>query len=156
MRLGRLAMVLPAAAALLAGCGADPYPDDVPGTFHTYFDTEMKGFDPIQSDEETKSYCVQNVYDSLYEFHWLKRPLELVPCLAAEMPRVSGDGLTWTIPLKRGVRFADDPCFPGGKGREFADEDRRTGGVEVSQHQLQPAQETRQHLDGSQQRLHTL
>ena len=123
-RARRFARLLPAAAVLvLAGCGANPYPDDVPGTFHTYFITEMKGFDPIQSDEETKSYCVQNVYDSLYEFHWLKRPLELVPCLAAEMPRVAPDGLTWTIPLKKGVRFTDDPCFPGGKGREFVASD---------------------------------
>jgi oligopeptide transport system substrate-binding protein len=118
-RARRLARLLPAAALILAGCGADPYPDDVPGTFHAYFQTEMKGFDPIVADEETRNYCVQNVYDSLYEYHWLKRPYELKPCLAAAMPTISEDGLTYTIPLQKGVRFADDPCFPGGKGREF-------------------------------------
>jgi ABC-type transport system substrate-binding protein len=35
------------------------------------------------------------------------------------MPEVSEDGLTYTIRLKQGVRFADDPCFPGGRGREL-------------------------------------
>jgi oligopeptide transport system substrate-binding protein len=124
MRLRRLALVLPAAAALfLGGCGADPYPDDVPGTFHAYFPNEMKGFDPVVADEEVRNYCVQNVYDSLYEYEWLKRPYELKPCLAAAMPTVSADGLTWTIPLQKGVVFADDPCFPGGKGRELVADD---------------------------------
>jgi ABC-type transport system substrate-binding protein len=39
------------------------------------------------------------------------------------MPEVSADGLTYTIRIKQGIHFADDPCFPGGKGRELVAED---------------------------------
>ena len=31
---------------------------------------------------------------------------------------VTRHGETWTFTIKRGIKFADDACFPGGKGRE--------------------------------------
>jgi ABC-type transport system substrate-binding protein len=119
------AALLGVAAAAFAGCGADPYPAEPAGTLHMYLIQEMKGFDPPQADEEISSSCVLNVYDQLYEYHYLKRPFELVPCLATAMPEVSTDGLTVTIHLKKGVRYADDPCFEktGGKGREMTASD---------------------------------
>lgn len=107
------------AAATLAACGTDAYPGEPPGALHTYVISEMKGFDPIQAGEETSSLLVINFYDQLYEFDYLARPFALTPCLADGMPEVSEDGLTYTIRLKQGVRFADDPCFPGGRGREL-------------------------------------
>lgn len=111
--------LLAACAVLLAGCGADPYPGQPEeGTLRVLLLEEMKGFDPAYTDEEISHTCVVNVYDQLYQHHHLKRPYELEPCLAEGMPDVSEDGLTYTIRLKKGVRYADDPCFPGGKGRE--------------------------------------
>ena len=32
---------------------------------------------------------------------------------------VSADGKHWSFELHSGVRFVDDPCFPGGRGREL-------------------------------------
>jgi len=58
------------------------------------------------------------IFESLYEYHYLKRPYELVPLLAEEMPQISDDHLTYTIRIKKGIFFQDDPCFPDGKGRE--------------------------------------
>lgn len=58
------------------------------------------------------------IFESLYEYHYLKRPCELVPLLAEEMPQISDDHLTYTIRIKKGIFFQDDPCFPDGKGRE--------------------------------------
>jgi ABC-type transport system substrate-binding protein len=116
--------LLVACALVLAGCGASPYasqPEE--GTLHERLVAEMKGFDPTQVDEEISHACVINVYDQLYEHHNLKRPYELQPCLAAAMPEISADGLTYTIRLKKGVKYADDPCFPGGKGRELVASD---------------------------------
>ena len=63
------------------------------------------------------------LYDTLYEYRYLKVPYELKPSLAAAMPEVSKDRLTYTIRLKKGVRFIDDACFKGGKGREVVAED---------------------------------
>jgi oligopeptide transport system substrate-binding protein len=116
--------LLATCALLFAGCGADPYPGQPEeGTLRVPLITEMKGFDPTQADEETTSTMVVNIYDQLYEYHHLKRPFELVPCLAASMPEISADGLTQTIRLKQGVRYCDDPCFPDGKGREVVASD---------------------------------
>ena len=59
------------------------------------------------------------VYDALYEYDYLARPFRVVPALADGMPEVSKDRRTYTIKLKPGIRYPDDACFPGGKGREF-------------------------------------
>jgi len=74
--------------------------------------------DPAHASNIYASFLVGNLYDTLYRYKYLARPYELTPNLASAMPQVSEDGLTYTIRLKPGVRFADDPAFPGGKGRE--------------------------------------
>ena len=63
------------------------------------------------------------VYETLYVFHFLKRPYELVPQLADGMPEISEDHLTYTIRIKKGVLFQDDDCFPDGNGRELKAQD---------------------------------
>ena len=66
---------------------------------------------------------VQTLYDSLYAYKYLKRPYELKPRLAAAMPEISEDGLTYTIRLKEGIRFVDNQAFANGRGREVVAED---------------------------------
>ena len=79
--------------------------------------------DPVQSATRYSNLLVTALYDTLYEYRYLKVPYELKPSLAAAMPEVSKDRLTYTIRLKKGVRFIDDACFKGGKGREVVAED---------------------------------
>ena len=79
--------------------------------------------DPVQSATTYSNLVVTAVYDTLYEYRYLKSPYELKPNLAASMPSVSKDGLVYTISLKKGVRFMNDPAFEGGKGREVVAED---------------------------------
>ncbi len=83
----------------------------------------IRGFDPITASDTTAISAICKVYEGLYEYEYLVRPYELKPMLADGMPEVSADRLTYTVRLKKGVRFADDPCFPGGKGRELTAED---------------------------------
>src|SRR6185369_966907 len=52
---------------------------------------------------------------ALYDWGYLERPYALVPSIAAGMPEYSADGRTWTIRIKRGIHFADDPAFNGRK-----------------------------------------
>ena len=40
-------------------------------------------------------------------------PVKLVPLTAEAMPEPSADFRTWTVRLKRGILFADDPAFKG-------------------------------------------
>ena len=49
------------------------------------------------------------------EFSYLARPYRFVPHTAAAMPEISADGKTWTIRLKTGIYFSDDPAFKGKK-----------------------------------------
>ncbi len=79
--------------------------------------------DPVASATAYANFVVVNVYDTLYSYKYLARPYEIKPNLAAELPTISEDGLTFTIPIKQGVYFADNRAFPDGKGREVVAED---------------------------------
>jgi ABC-type oligopeptide transport system substrate-binding subunit len=80
---------------------------------------DVKSLDPAVC-YDTVSYAVMPLaMESLFEYSYLKRPLELEPLLADGMPLVSKDRKTYTIKLKKGVLWQDDAAFPGGKGREL-------------------------------------
>lgn len=106
---------------LLGGCGADPYPGDPPGALHLGLDTAPESLDPAGAGDQYSNTCVTNLYDQLYEYDHYARPYAVKPCLALDMPEVSPDGLVYTIRIKPGVRYIDDPCFTatGGVGREL-------------------------------------
>lgn len=76
----------------------------------------VSGIDPLHLTGASGKVAV-NIFETLFQYHYLKRPYVLVPLLAAAMPEISADGLTWTIRLRTDVRFEDDPAFPGGRGR---------------------------------------
>lgn len=84
---------------------------------------KVSNLDPGNLEDVYGGEVIGQVVDSLYTYHYLKRPFEMIPCLAAEMPTISEDKLTYTIPIKKGVLFQDDPCFPDGKGRELKAQD---------------------------------
>ncbi len=117
-RLRMQAVALVAASFAGGGCEERPEPD---ARFVAV--AEIKGFDPVYANDSYSAGAQIQVYEGLYEIHYLKRPLQMVPLLADGMPEVSEDGLTYTFHLKKGVRFQDDPCFPGGKGRELTAHD---------------------------------
>ena len=78
--------------------------------------------DPITGSTVYDNRACGNVYETLLQYKYFKRPYELEPLLLAAMPTTE-DGLTWRFELKQGVRFHDDDCFPGGKGRELVTDD---------------------------------
>jgi len=98
--------------------GAEPSPRVLYGS-----GGDFKGFDPVDSGDVESADQVCRVYEGLLEYDYLTRPYRVIPRLAAALPEVSPDGLTYTFKLRQGVRFQDDPCFPGGRGREVTAED---------------------------------
>ena len=74
-------------------------------------------FDPIMASDVAASRAISLVYEGLYSYGYQERPYQLVPVLAESLPDVSEDGLTYRFVLKEGVRFADDACFGGNRGR---------------------------------------
>jgi len=79
--------------------------------------------DPARASSVYNKFLAVNLFDTLYRYRYLARPYALAPNLALELPQVSEDGLVYTIRLKKGVRFVDDPAFPGGIGREVTAQD---------------------------------
>jgi len=118
-----LALAL-ALAFLAAGCGQPLNPGAKPGEMVYYSEGgDIKGFDPVKASDVDTALQVCKIYEGLLEYDYLYRPYRLVPNLAESLPEVSADGLTYTFRIKKGIYFQDDPCFPGGKGREVTAED---------------------------------
>ena len=84
---------------------------------------EFETMDPPGAFDEKSEQVQRQVYGTLLTYAYLERPYKLVPDLAESMPSVSADKLTYTFHLRKGVRFHDNPCFPGGKGREMTADD---------------------------------
>lgn len=87
--------------------------------------SKIRGLDPMDIGDTTSSGLGSNIYECLYQYHYLKRPYELIPALAAELPQVSSDGLTYTILIRNDVFFQDNPCFQAsnGQGRKVVAQD---------------------------------
>lgn len=122
----RFLTTLVAIGLVLAGCG----PADGPAvsgpplkTYRHFMDQAPTTLDPVQGSNIYANFVILNAYDTLYSYKYLARPYELKPNLAADFPTISPDGLEYTIRLKKGVHFINDPCFPGGRGREVVAED---------------------------------
>jgi len=78
---------------------------------YNVYGSKVKSIDPATCGDTTSSAMQGNVWEGLYTYHYLKRPVEVIPLLAADFPNVSPDGLTYTIPLRRGVKYARNACF---------------------------------------------
>ncbi len=74
--------------------------------------------DPAHASSIYANFLVVNLYDTLYRYRYLAKPYEITLNLAAAMPQISEDGLSYTIVIRKGVKFSDDPAFAGGAGRE--------------------------------------
>lgn len=111
---------------LIAAC-SDPPDEDKSAIAETVYRHSMDGsprsLDPAQASSVYAKMLVVNLFDTLYRYKYLARPYELEPNLAEGLPQVSSDGLIYTIRIKPGVYFIDDPAFPGGKGRTVSAED---------------------------------
>ena len=120
-----LPLVLLALLLGLTGCGADPYPGALPGEMHVPLAVAPQSLDPARGSDQYSNTCIVNLYDQLYEYDYYAVPYALKPCLAEAMPEMSEDALTYTIRIKKGVHYIDDPCFAatGGKGREVVASD---------------------------------
>jgi ABC-type transport system substrate-binding protein len=79
------------------------------------FRTAETGFDPAKINDIYSTAVTGHIFEALYAYDHLARPAKIRPNLADGMPQVSADFKTWTVRLKRGIYFADDPVFKGAK-----------------------------------------
>jgi oligopeptide transport system substrate-binding protein len=79
------------------------------------FPTDVSGLDPAGTQETYASVVEARIFDALYVWDYHARPYRFVPSIASGMPEISADGRIWTIHIRRGIYFADDPAFEGKK-----------------------------------------
>ncbi|MEN7973613.1 MAG: ABC transporter substrate-binding protein [Verrucomicrobiota bacterium] len=105
---------------MFSGCGEN---ESVPASGNetvAYSRTNpIRGLDPASAGEVSSSLAIARIYEGLLEYDYLARPYKVKPLLAEAMPTISDDGLTYTFKIRKGIYFHDNPCFPGGKGREL-------------------------------------
>lgn len=131
-----------AAALLLSACDAtwnDPYPvaDAGGNVLYTAFTDRPKHLDPAQSYTEDEITFTAQIYEPPLQYHYLRRPYELVPATVERLPHpryfdAGGRALAddapaeriaesvYELTLKPGIRFQPHPAFAldaGGRPR---------------------------------------
>lgn len=109
--------------SLFAGCREQAPDSDGEAILQQRSRAKIQTLDPANIGDVPTDEVSREIYDTLYYYHYLKRPYQMIPQLAADMPQVSEDGCTYTIPIRRDVYFHDDPCFAEGKGRRLTAHD---------------------------------
>ena len=99
----------------LAGCGEvwnDPYPaaERHANILYSSFAERPKHLDPVQSYTEDEARFTQQVYEPPLQYHYLKRPYELAPLTAREVPAAEelegGKFTRYTIRIRPGIRWS--------------------------------------------------
>ncbi len=108
----------------------NPYPDEHAGK-HIYYDSfseRPKHLDPVSSYSEDEALFIGQIYEPPLQYHFLKRPYELIPLSATEVPepayfdeegnRLPGDAqeeevarTVYTINIKEGIRYQPHPSL---------------------------------------------
>jgi ABC-type transport system substrate-binding protein len=110
---------------LLIGCNSK---SNKPDTIEISLPGEISTIDPAACYDTICYIPVAQVYESLYEFEYLKRPYSLRPLLAEGQPQVSNDRLTYTFKIKKGIKYHDSNLVPKGrevKAQDFANQIKR-------------------------------
>ena len=84
-------------------------------TLRVAFPIAESGFDPQATSDLYSDHVQRAIFDTLYGFDYLARPYRRVPRTEAAMPQIDDGGRPWTIRVRPGLYFADDPAFQGKK-----------------------------------------
>ena len=90
--------------------------------FRYAFQAAETGFDPAQISDIYSRAVTAHIFDSLYVYDYLARPVRMRPLAAAGPPEISSDFRVFTFRVRPGILFHDDPAFDG-KKRELVAQD---------------------------------
>ena len=79
------------------------------------FQAAETGFDPVRVSDYYSGTVIEAIFDPLLTYDYLARPAKLVPNTAAALPQISDGGRTYTLQVRPGIYFADDPVFKGAR-----------------------------------------
>ncbi|MBT12725.1 MAG: hypothetical protein CMI02_11915, partial [Oceanospirillaceae bacterium] len=119
-------------AALVSGCGDqawnNPHPSSESGQniIYSAFSERPKHLDPARSYSSDEARFIDNIYEPPLEYHYLKRPYELVPSTLTQMPVIEYSNRegqpvaedspdvaysTYHFELRPGIRYQPHPAF---------------------------------------------
>jgi len=112
-------LVLGAAAGAAAGLGTT-WPALAQGgpaarVLRYAFPVAETGFDPAQISDTYSRTVTAHLFESLYAFDHLARPARVLPLTAEGLPEVENEFQRWTVKVRPGTFFADDPAFKGAR-----------------------------------------
>lgn len=112
---GRICVLL-GAVLLAAGCTNDPYPaaDRDKKITYSSFAEAPKTLDPAVGYTVAEHIVTGNVFDTLLAYHYLRRPYQLIPALAEDVPELAAlpnGRQSYRFRLRPGILFHADPCF---------------------------------------------
>jgi oligopeptide transport system substrate-binding protein len=87
-------------------------------TLRVTFQAAESGFDPVRVSDYYSGTIINAIFDPLLTYDYLARPAKLVPNVTEGLPEIADRGRTYTLKVKPGIYFTDDPAFKG-KRREL-------------------------------------
>ena len=79
---------------------------------------DITSLDPQQGTDLYSTRVASAIFEALYKFDYLSTGSKVIPNTAEALPVITDGGKTWTMRVKPGIHFADDPVFKG-KPREL-------------------------------------
>ena len=86
------------------------------------FEVAETSLDPAKINDLYSRTLTPHIFEGLYTYDHLARPVKIKPLTADGMPQHSDDFRVWTARVRPGIFFADDPAFKG-KRRELVAQD---------------------------------
>jgi ABC-type transport system substrate-binding protein len=86
------------------------------------FEVAETSLDPVKIQDFYSRTLTPHIFEGLYTYDHLARPVKIRPLTADGLPQVSPDFRVWTVKIKPGIFFADDPAFKGNR-RELVAQD---------------------------------
>jgi ABC-type transport system substrate-binding protein len=126
-----LLCLLAAWAAVLVAPGAQAQAAAAPGAnagatpkkvLRYAFEVAETSLDPAKVNDVYSRILTPHIFEGLYHYDHLARPVKIKPLTADGMPQVSADFRVWTVRVRPGIYFADDPAFKGQR-RELVAQD---------------------------------
>ncbi|MCE5182598.1 MAG: ABC transporter substrate-binding protein [Betaproteobacteria bacterium] len=138
----RLSLLFVLSLSLLAACGAPPWnspysaSEEGKNISYSSFSERPKHLDPAQSYSSNEITFTGQIYEPPLQYHYLKRPYELIPLAASELPKplfldAQGKPLAanaapekiafsvYDIHIKPGIRYQPHPAFARDAQGEF-------------------------------------
>lgn len=119
MKLNRRQALAASSAALLPAAQAATEGKKV---FRMAIQIAETGFDPPRVSDIYSRLVTSHIFEALYGYDPVARPIKIVPNTAAALPESNADYTQYLIRLQPGIFFAADRAF-GGKKRELVAQD---------------------------------